>query len=158
MASGCTFVVGVTVELTFQQFVGLFEQRQLYSLQKAIERNRLRYQQREKNEFAYVATWKSYNARSTNVWSVDTACICSRQKSATINLPQAGDTLRPEHCDAISRSLTGKPKSETRCQNISASKKGVPIRGWTEERKAARRAQLAARRAANGSAEASPDH
>ena len=140
---------GVEVALTFEEFLALFEKRQFSSLQKAIDLNRLRYQQDEKNQYAYVLTWQSYAARSTNILSKDTAIVCSRMKSSTINLPQKGDKLRPSHCQSLSRSLTGKPKSEEHRKNISEGKKGRKISGWTEERKAARRAQIAARKPDN---------
>jgi len=138
---------GATIELTFEQFVGLMEKRQLASLQKAIDNNSIRYQQDENNPYAYVATWQSYAACSTGIYSKDTACICSRMKSQKINLAGPGDTLRPSHVANISKSLTGKPKSEEHCENISAGKKGRPIASWTDERKAERRAQIAAKKA-----------
>lgn len=138
---------GVEVTLTFDEFLGLFDTRQIRSLQKAIEANRIRYQQDEKNQFAYVLTWRSYAARSTNVLSKETAIVCSRMKSSTINLPQQGDKLRPSHCQNISKSLTGKAKTEEHCHNISDGKKGQKIKGWSEERKAARRALIAAKKA-----------
>ncbi len=139
---------GVEVTLTYSEFLNLFEVRQLASLEKAIEENRIRYQQDENNKFAYVLTWQSYAACSTNVFSRDTALICSRMKSATINLPQKGDKLRDSHCQNLSRSLTGKRKSEEHRKNISEGKKGRKIRGWTEERKAIRSAQRQAQEAA----------
>ncbi|WP_152639779.1 hypothetical protein [Sphingobium bisphenolivorans] len=143
---------GVTVNLTFDEFLALFEKRQLNSLQKAIDANSIRYLQDEHNPYAYVATWKSYAACSSGVYDVNTALICSRMKSAKINLPAAGDKLRPSHCANIRRSLTGVEKTEEHCQAISEAKKGKPIAGWSEERKTARRelrqAQEAAKRAA----------
>ena len=138
---------GYLVTLTFPQFVALFKDRQLASLQRAIDANRLRYLQDKKNPLAYVATWRSYDACSTGVYSADTACICSRQKSKAINKVQKGSKLRSTHCKAISDGLTGKPRSDEAREAISAGKKGVPIRGWTEERKAERRALLAAKKA-----------
>lgn len=139
---------GVIVNLSFDEFLSLFEQRQLTSLQKSLDANRIRYQQEDKSPFAYVATWKSYAACSTGVWDINTALICSRMKSAQINLPAAGDKLRPSHCQNIGRALKGKSKSEEHCRNISDSKKGKKIAGWSEERKAARRALRQAQEAA----------
>lgn len=138
---------GVVVELTFPQFVGLFAKKQLASLQRSIDANRLRYLQGEKNAYAYVATWKSYAACSTNVWSVETATICSRSKSARINLPQAGDKLRPRHRQNISKSLTGLEKSDDHRTAISEATKGKPKAGWSDERRAARSAQRQAQEA-----------
>jgi hypothetical protein len=142
---------GYEVTLTFQQFVALFEEHQLASLQRAIDADRLRYLQDEHNPFAYVATWRSYDACSTGIYSAETACICSRQKSKAINKVQKGSKLRQTHREAISRGLTGKARSEEAKEAISAGKKGVPIAPWSEERKAARsaarKAQEAAKRA-----------
>jgi hypothetical protein len=138
----------VVVELTFDQFVGLFEKRQLASLQKSIDTNRLRYMQDDKNAFAYVATWKSYSARSTNVWSVETALICSRSKSSTVNLPQPGDKLRPLHRERISNSLTGRTLSDDHRSNISQGCKGVSKTPWPEDRRARASVKASAREAA----------
>jgi len=142
---------GMIVNLTFDEFLSLFEKRQLSSLQKAIDADRIRYQQDEKSPYAYVATWKSYAACSSGIYNIETALICSRMKSSKINLPTAGDKLRPSHCASISKSLAGKGKTEEHCLAISDAKKGKKISGWTEERKAARRtlrqAQEAAKRA-----------
>jgi len=145
---------GVSVTLTFEEFLALFEKRQLASLQTAIDTNRIRYQQDDKNQFAYVLTWRSYAARSTNVLSKDTAIVCSRMKSASLALPQKGDKLRPGHCMKVSKGLIGKAKSEEHAKHISEGKKGQKIAGWSEERKAARSAlrkqQEAAKQAAKG--------
>ena len=126
----------VVVELTFDQFVSLFDKRQLRSLQKSIDCNRLRYMQSVDNAFAYVATWKSYAARSSNVWSVETALVCSRSKSATVNLPGPGDKLRPDHCANISKSLSGRRLSDDHKANISESSQGSTKAPWSEERRA----------------------
>ncbi|OAN51861.1 hypothetical protein [Sphingobium sp. TCM1] len=143
---------GVVVNLTFDQFVSLLEKRQIVSLQKAIDANSIRYLQDENNPYAYVATWKSYAACSSGVYDINTACICSRMKSGQINLPAAGDKLRPSHCANISKSLKGVEKTEEHCQAISQAKKGKSISGWSDERRAARsalrQAQEAAKRAA----------
>lgn len=139
---------GNTVNLSLEEFIGLFQKRQLKSLQKAIDANRLRYLQAEKNQRAYVATWKSYAACSTRVYDKDTAFICSRMKSAKINIIKAGDEMRPEHRAGIAAKLTGKPKSDAHREKISAAKKGAKIAGWSEERKAARSAQRKAQEAA----------
>ncbi len=143
---------GVIVELTLEQFLGLFSKRQLRSLQNSIDTKRLRYMQAVDNIFAYVATWKSYAACSSNVWSVDTALICSRNKSATVNLPQAGDKLRPGHCDNISKSLIGRRLEDDHRANISEGCKGVPKTPWTEER----RARMSARRQVEEAAKQRP--
>ena len=60
-----------------------------------------------------------------------------------------GYIFKDEHKAAIESALVGKTKSEEHCKNISEGKKGRKIRGWTEERKAARRAQIAARKSDN---------
>lgn len=131
--------VGVEVTLTFDEFLSLFEKRQLLSLEKAIDANSIRYQQDVNNQYAYVLTWKSYAACSSNVFSKDTAIVCSRMKSAKINLPQKGDKLREKHRENISKGKTGKAQTEEHRAAISDGKKGQKIAGWSEERKAARR-------------------
>ena len=93
-------------------------------------------------------------ARSTGKFNKDTAIICSRVKSAQVNLPQKGDKLRDNHCAGISAALTGKPKSEEHKSAISAASKGQSKAAWTPERKAARRQQIAERKAAKQAADA----
>lgn len=78
----------------------------------------------------------------------DTACICSRMKSATINLPAKGDKLRPGHAANIGKALTGRPKSQDHRKALSEATKGVPKAAWSEERKAARREQRRAQEVA----------
>lgn len=143
---------GAIIELTFDQFLSLFEERQLDSLQKAIVEGRLTGQQFKTNPFAYVLTWKSYDARSSNVFSIDTACVCSRQKSEALSKPARGDKLRKSHRESISDSLVGVPKTQEHCNNISASLKGKPKKGWTPERRLARSKQIAERNAAKAGA------
>ena len=143
---------GIQVDLTFKQFVGLFEKRQLTSLQKSIDGKCLFRVQREDNPLAYVLTWRSYTACSSGVFSEATATVCSRLKSAAINKPQPGDKLRPSHCENISTSLTGVAKTEEHCANISAAKKGRQIAPWTPARKKARSEQRRAREAAKRAA------
>lgn len=135
----------VDVRLTFDEFLSLFETRQLASLQRAIDANRLRDQQSETNQMAYVLTWRSYAARSSNIFDRDTACVCSRMKSAKINLPQKGDTLRPEHRANIGRKLKGRPKTADHRAAISAGAKGTTKVKWSPERRAARSAEMKAK-------------
>lgn len=139
---------GNQVDLPFNDFLSLFEKRQLNSLQKAINEGRLQGLQDRDNDLAYVATWVSYAACSSGIYDKTTACICSRRKSLAINLPKPGDTLRPGHRRNISKGLTGVPKSDDHRANISEAKKGVKIGGWTDERRAKRKADLAAKKAA----------
>jgi len=147
-ATNKQIAAGVEVDLPFQDFVDLFAPEQLDSLQRAIDANRIRYQMRDTNPFAFVLTWKSYAACSTGKLSKDTATVCSRQKSAQINLPQAGDKLRDGHKQAISEALTGLTKSDEHKKAIGEANKGKAKEPWTDERKQARRAQLAAKKAA----------
>ncbi|WP_088184041.1 hypothetical protein [Sphingobium sp. Z007] len=147
-STGKQAAAGHTVNLPFQDFLDLFEPRQLKTLQDAIDANRIRYLQNEDNKFAFVLTWKSYAARSTGQFNKDTATICSRQKSATINLPQSGDTLRDDHKAAISAKLSGVAKSDEHRANMSAAAKGSSKVAWTSERKEARKQQIAAKKAA----------
>lgn len=138
---------GNEVDLPFSDFLNLFTKRQIDSLQKAIDADRIRYQQSVENKFAFVLTWKSYAARSTGRFDKNTATICSRAKSAQINLPQKGDKLRDGHREGISQSLSGLEKSEEHKKAISEASKGQPKAAWTPERKEARKAQLAQKKA-----------
>ena len=131
---------GNKANLSLSEFIGLFAKRQLASLQKAIDDNRLRYQQSAENPYAYVATWKSYAARSTGIYDVTTACICSRMKSAKINLPARGDELRASHRANIADALTGKAKTAEHREAIGQGCRGVKKEPWSAERKAARSA------------------
>jgi hypothetical protein len=137
---------GNVVDLSFDAFLGLFEKRQLKSLERAIVEGRLPAQQHETNQYALVLSWRSYSACSSGMFNAQTACVCSRNKSARINLPQKGDTLRPGHAQAIAKSLTGKPKSQDHRKAISQGCRGVSKAGWSEERRAERRALLATKK------------
>lgn len=144
---------GNVVDLSFAEFLDLFQKHQLASLQKAIDANRIRYLQDEKNSMAYVLTWVSYAACSSRVFNKETATVCARWKSAQINLPQKGDELRPEHREAIAKGLQGKAKTEDHKKAISDGSKGVRKAGWSQERKdersRLRREQEAAKKAAS---------
>jgi len=145
---------GVEVTLSFAEFISLFEPRQIKSLEKAIQRNSIRDQQNENNKYAYVLTWKSYAACSTRVLSLETAIVCSRMKSAKLNLPKKGDKLRQSHRASLSKAKTGKRQTDDHRKAISDGSKGVRKAPWTEERKAARRALRQAQEAAKKEARA----
>lgn len=129
---------GIEVTLTFDEFLSLINEKQMTSLQEHADNRKLRYLQKRDNKYSYVLTWKSYADCSTGVFSKDTAMVCSRQKSAAINLPQAGDPLRASHKANIARGLKGKEKSEEHREALSESLSGKPKKGWSPERKAAR--------------------
>ena len=133
----------IKVTLTFDEFVSLLSPNQLATLERSLNCGWLEYLQTENNPYALVLTWKSYSARSSRVFSVETATVCSRHKSKQINIIQKGDAMRPEHREAISKGKKGKPLDTKHKENISKGKKGKKIKGWSEERKAARRALLA---------------
>lgn len=139
---------GHIVDLPFEDFIGLFKRSHFVSLQKAIDANRLRYMQDVGNAYALVATWRSYAACSSGIYNKHTATICSRTKSAKINLPQAGDKLRPSHCHNISASLIGKEKAPEHRKAISEGCRGVSKAAWSPERRAQRSAQRQAQEAA----------
>ena len=136
---------GHYVDLTFCEFLNLFDTKQLRKLRIALMDGKIKQAQNEENERALVLTWRSYAARSSGEFTSETAYVCTRAKSFEINRSQAGDTLRSDHVENIRDSLTGLPKSDAHKAAISEASKGKPKAGWSEERKAARRAQLAAR-------------
>lgn len=137
---------GHQVDLPFPDFVSLFKPKQIKSLQNAIAEDRLHYFQREDNEFALVASWRSYAAVSSGIYNKDTAIICSRMKSAQINLPAPGDKLRPSHRAKIGDAKRGVPQSPEHREALSVALTGQPKKPWTEQRKADRRADIAARK------------
>lgn len=141
---------GKVVDLSFDAFLGLFEKRQLKSLERAIVEGRLPAQQHDQNPYALVLSWRSYSACSSGLFNAQTACVCSRTKSAKINLPQKGDKLRPGHAANIAKALIGVAKSDDHRKSISKGCEGVPKRKWTDEEKRARsllrQAQEAAKR------------
>ncbi len=143
---------GHVVKLPFDDFMSLFNKDQLKTLQDAIDANRLRYLQDAKNEFAFVLTWASYAARSSGQFNKDTAMICSRLKSRTVNFVEKGSNLRPSHAEKISKSLTGKPKDEDHKKNIGNANRGKPKAAWDDERKAARRKLIADKKATEAEA------
>ncbi len=134
---------GVQVELTFSQFVSLFTAKQITTLEKAIEAKRLRYFMDAKNPYAFVLTWRSYAARQTDVFSVTTAQVCSRLKSKADSRVKKGETLSSRTRARISEGKRGKPIDKQHKANISNALKDRPKQPWTEERRAARRAQIA---------------
>lgn len=131
---------GYTIDLSFEHFLALFSPKQLRSLEQSYVDGRIYHVQAAANPLAYVLTWKSYAACSTGLFNRNTACICSRQKSRQINMPNKGDVLRPSHRKKLSRKLTGVPKLQEHKDAISAASKGKPKAAWTPERKAERRA------------------
>jgi len=140
---------GVEVTLTWREFMGMITKKQVATLEAAIAENRLKGLQDDQNPYALMLTWAGYEFHSVEhrVFSKDTAVFCSRQRSKIINRPKRGQKLGARHRASISDGLSGKPKSEDHRQNISDAKKGVKIAGWSEERKAARKAQIAAKKA-----------
>lgn len=135
---------GIYVDLSFADFLNLFEKKQLLSLEKHIAENSIRYLMAHDNPYAYVLTWVSYNACSSRVFNKDTACITSRMKSEKINKPQKGDKLRESHCQNISSGLKDVPKSEEHRANISKGKTGVSTGPMSDEQKAVRSASAKA--------------
>lgn len=129
---------GHQVDLSYADWLGLFSERQLNTLEKAIASNRLGSLQHKSNDLALVATWQSYAACSSGIYDKSTARICARKTSKAINLPKKGDKLRPSHVAKVAEKLTGVVKTEDHRQNISDGKKGQPIAGWGEDRKAAK--------------------
>ena len=139
---------GVSVEISFVDFVNkVITPRQIASLQKTMDEGWLNARQARTSDLAYVITWKSYAARSTNVYSLDTAAFCTRSESKARAKASKGEKLRPSHCEKISAGLRDKPKAEGHCQNISEALAGrtlseehranlkKPKKPWTEERR-----------------------
>jgi hypothetical protein len=147
---------GVEVRLTLEQFHELIGPKRAASLQRAIDQNRLAGQMHEENPYAYVLTWASYNARSTNVFDETTAIVCTRLESSRRKLPQKGDTLRASHRQALSKKLSGRTLSQDHKDNISKGRSGQPGRVWTQEQKDAaserRRAVEAAKKSTDNGA------
>lgn len=134
---------GHEVRLSFDEFVALFKPSHLASLDRAMAANRLNYFQNEKNQFALVASWRSYAACSSGVYDSSTAIICSRNLSKQLSLPKPGDKLRLSHRANVSKAKMGVPQTQEHREAISAALKNQPKQPWTDERKAARRAQIA---------------
>lgn len=152
---------GVTIDITFLDFMTkVVTPRQYASLQKTMDAGWLNSRQATSNDRAYVITWKSYGARSTNVFNLETAYFCTRAESEKRSKPAKGEALRPSHRANISKKLRGVPKTEEHAGAISEALTGrtlslehkqnlkKPKAPWTEERKAQRRAQIAARKSA----------
>lgn len=152
---------GVTIDITFLDFMTkVVTPRQYASLQKTMDAGWLNSRQATSNDRAYVITWKSYAARTSNVFNLETACFCTRAESEKRSKPAKGEALRPSHRANISKKLRGVPKTEEHAGAISEALTGrtlslehkqnlkKPKAPWTEERKAQRRAQIAARKPA----------
>lgn len=143
---------GHWVDLTFCEFLNLFDTKQLQKLRIALMDGKIKETQNENNEQALVLTWRSYAARSTEEFTRDTANVCTRAESFTINRSGAGDTLRPSHVENMSKGLTGRKLTDDHRANISEGCKGVSKAPWTEER----RARMSARRQAEEGAKQRP--
>lgn len=139
---------GVTIDLSFGDFLSLLTEKRAASLQKAIEGNYLHRQMARDNPYAYVLTWQSYAARSSSVFNLNTATICTRMKSQMLAIPQKGDKLRDSHKANLSKRLTGRQLSTSHKRNISEARKAQPGRQWTPEQKAATSERAKAREAA----------
>lgn len=161
---------GVTVDLTFRQFIDdVVTARQYASLQKTKEAGWLNSRQHRDNPMAYVITWKSYSARTSNVLNVDTVCFCTRAESRQRSKPVKGEALRDAHKSRIAAKMTGKEKAEEHREKIGEALTGRtlsaehkanlkrPKQPWSEERKAAARKaamdRAAAKRAMKGGAQ-----
>ncbi len=145
---------GRVVELTYTDFLSLFTPGQLMGLEWAIQNDTLRQLQNEKSSEALVLTWRGYEAVASGHFNTRTAMICSRKTSEKKCRMVAGDTHTAETKARISKSKTGKRNSASHNKNISKATIGVSKSAWTPERKAARRALIAAKKAAK---EASKD-
>lgn len=139
---------GISVEISFVDFVSkVITPRQIASLQKTMDEGWLNSRQASSSDLAYVISWKSYAARSTNVYNLETAAFCTRSESKARAKASKGEKLRPSHCDKISAGLRNKPKSEEHRDSISEALTGrtlseehraslkKPKKPWTEERR-----------------------
>lgn len=126
----------VEVTLTLKDFLSLVKPHVKLKLTRSLNAGTIHRDQASDNKNAYVLTWASYAARSTNVMDKTTAVVVTRQMSELLCLPKKGDKLRPGHRAKISKSNTGKTNTPEHNQNISAGKKGKKIAGWSPERHA----------------------
>lgn len=125
---------GAVIELTYEQFMEhVITPRQVKSLDKAYSEFRLKDQQAISNPYAYVITWVSYSAKTTNIYNVNTAVVTTRVKSSIISKPKKGEKLRPSHVANLSKSMTGKKKSDDHRRNISDSMKGRVVSDDTRQ-------------------------
>lgn len=139
---------GRLVELTYPDFLALFTPGQLMGLEWAIQNDTLRQLQNENSSDALVLTWRSYEAVTNGQLNSQTAMICSRKASEKTCRMAAGDTHTAQTKARISKTKKGKRNSPKHNANISKATKGVAKAAWTPERKAARRALIAAKKAA----------
>ena len=141
---------GLDVNLTFGEFVALFTPNQILRLEWEIAKNSLRVLQNATSEEALVLTWRNYSALKSKRFDRETAYICPRSLSENICQMKAGDIHTDEARQKMSAASKGKPKSEAHKAATSAACKGVKKQPWSEERKAARRAQIAAKKLKQG--------
>ena len=141
---------GNAVELSYTQFLSLFTDGQLLALEWAAYKGSLGVLQNEESKDALVLTWRSYDAVCSKLFNVNTAFICTREMSAQVCRMKAGDNHTPTAKKKIGAAQKGKPKSAAHKAKISQSTKGKPKAGWSPERRAARSALIAAKKAKGG--------
>ncbi|KQN09060.1 hypothetical protein [Sphingomonas sp. Leaf28] len=143
---------GHYVDLTFCEFLNLFDTKQLQKLRIALMDGKIKEVQNETNEHALVLTWRSYAARSSEEFTSETAFVCTREESFKINRSGTGDTLRPSHVHNMSEGLKGRTLSDEHRANISEACKGVAKPTWSEEKREKFKAVAAKREAAKRAA------
>lgn len=134
---------GVKFELSFGDFLNLWGQRRIASLEKWMDDGSLFVRQRkstkeDQNLNGYVLTFISFAESKTNVMTPQNAQICTRGKSLHDCSMKKGDTHTPESIAKISASTVGVPKTEEHKAAISASMKGKTKGPMSDEEKAKR--------------------
>lgn len=144
---------GILFALTYEDFLELWGQRRLATMQKHLDDGTIYARMSGNNPFAFVVTWKSYAAKQSGVMNLETAQVCTRSKSKSDNGMRRGDKHSQEVKDRISASKLGKTHSEDHRKALSAALTGVKKGPMSAEHKAKIAASMKAARAASKAAQ-----
>lgn len=132
--------------LTYEEFLGLFNERQLKQLEKYADDGSLWARQNDENPYALVLTWKSFKAAKAEVMDASTAQICARYKSLIDCSMNEGDEHSDESKARIAKARLGTTQTQETKAKISSSMLGVHVgRQGTPEESARKSAAQKAR-------------
>lgn len=124
-------------ELTLDEFLTLWGADRLRKLDAWITTGMHGNRMHRKNPYGMVLTWRDSAARKSGVMNMQTARVTARVISQRECGITKGETHSPEACARISKSLTGKTKSEQHKRNISIAMQGRKRGPMSEEQKRA---------------------
>lgn len=118
---------GRIIDLSYEDFLGLFSKRQLDTLEKHMADGSIYGRQNRENKYALVLSWKSFALSQAGVMHPEAMQICARWKSEADCRMGKGDKHSAKSKAKISKARTGTThKPETKAK-ISSSMQGVNV-------------------------------